>query len=161
MIILQLCAMVLDYVSISYSKEISRTKIPATVNMVFVSAICLIYTPVSFQPELYEVTAFFSVHFPFMFSVLKKCLTLLFLEHSTSFSKQISRKVQGPSQMGPQTQTAASPGVWKFSLGPPTHTSSRQTWESTDVCDNIPSSDQLLPLSVTTFGVVISYCHWL
>ena len=135
-------------------------QIPAKVNMVFVSAICLIYIPVSFQPELYEVTAFFSVHFPFMFSVLKKCLTLLFLEHSTSFSKQISRKVQGTSQMGPQTQTAASPGVWYFSLGPPTHTYSRRTL-STDVCDNIPSSDQLLPLSMTTFPVVISSGHCL
>ena len=85
MIILQLCAMVLDCVSISYSKEISRTT--NTSHSKYGIRVCCMSYPVSFQPELNEMTAFFSVHFPFMFSVLKKCLTLLFLEHSTSFSK--------------------------------------------------------------------------
>ena len=46
--------------------------IPATVNMVFVSAICLIYTPVSFQPELYEVTAFCFSAFSFHVFCLKE-----------------------------------------------------------------------------------------
>ena len=57
-----------------------------------------------------DCICFQSIFFSF-FSVLKKCLTLLFLEHSTSFSKQISRRLQGTSQMVLQTQTAASPGV--------------------------------------------------
>ena len=126
-------------------------QIPATVNMVFVSAICLIYTPVSFQPEMYEVTAFFSVHFPFMFSVLKKCLTLLFLEHSTGFSKQISRKLVGKSRehlkWGP-----------KHKLQPVLEYGS-SVWDP----QRILLQDELekVQMSVTTFPVVINYCHCL
>ena len=143
------------------AKESEVLQIPATVNFVFVSV----------QSELYKVTAFFSAHFLFMFSVLKKCLTLLFLEHSTSFSKQVSRKVQGTSQTEPQTQTAASPGVW--SVWDPKSILLQNELEKVQmsvttfpvvinychVCDNVPSSDQLLPLSVTTFPVVSNYCH--
>ena len=146
------------------AKKSDAIQIPATENIVFVSD----------QPELYEVTAFFQCIFFSCFQSLRNVSLCCSRSTVLAFQNKLVGKSREHPKRGPKRKPQPvleyGSSVWdpqsillqnELEKVQMSVTTFPVVISYCHVCDNVPISAQLLPLSVTTFPLVPSSCHCL